>query len=255
MIKLVSKVELISQGRNGFEITGVDGLKLSNQNTISDKVIRTRSIPVPFNSRKLFVLLRRPFLIYTKHWISKWDELMHDDNSGIDSGKLAETKIEEWVYARLVSMWDVVDIISIEDTAKGYKVVGSIIMGGKQNKIAALIDPDCEDDIYSDVDELFSKICSEFTDLMTRNILPANPEEIRAIAGEIGNSLETLSDEDMLSKIIELADKRNLTVGFTIEGFEMAMTEYANERGLPPPPPSKANQDEVPADEDEVIPE
>ena len=56
MIKLVSKVELISQGRNGFEITGVDGLKLSNQNTISDKVIRTRSIPVPFNSRKLFVM-------------------------------------------------------------------------------------------------------------------------------------------------------------------------------------------------------
>jgi hypothetical protein len=224
MIKLISKVELLRGGKSGFELTGVDVIRNTENSRVSDNIVRTRTLPVPFWSRDLFHALRYPVLVYTRHWLPIWNVYMNENKSKINQESLVNCP-EEWICAGLTNLWKDTEIKSIEETPKGFKIVASIVMGGKNNGFAAIIDEDADHNIYARVSELFEDICEEFVKLMTQNILPATSEELKEIATEIDSNLGTLSDDEMISKMMELADKRKITIGFTVNDFNEILEE------------------------------
>lgn len=223
MIKLISKVELLREGKAGFEITGNDVVSTTHSR-ISDAIIRTRALPVPFWSRKLFDSLKYPVLVYTRHWLPVWDILMDKEKETINQDALLGK--EEWVVAKLQNLWRETTVSSIEDTPSGFRIEAKIVMGGKNNSIKALITEDSDANIYMRTKDLFERICEEFVRLMTQNILPSTTEDIKAIAAEIDENMANLTDDEILEKLIDLADKRNMQIGFTVEQFENMLPDH-----------------------------
>jgi hypothetical protein len=259
MLKLITKVELLREGKSGFELSGLDVIRNTEHSKISDNIVRTRTLPVPFWSRDLFHALRYPVLVYTRHWLPLWDSYLTEDKMKLDNQKIAnypKLKHDEWVIAKLQNIWKETTVHSIEDTPQGFKVIASIVMGGKNNRINCLIDEEADSNIYLRTQELFETICEEFAKLMTQNILPATSEEIKQIAGEIDQNLELLTDDQMLGKILELAEKRNVQIGFSVDQIMNALPDIEDDTAvitsikteaphefekvemiLPPPPP------------------
>lgn len=230
MLNVISKIKLLRGGKSGFELTGSDVLS-TQQSRISDGIVRTRNLPVPLWSRELFHRLKYPVLVYTRHWLPVWDTLMERDYSSPDTLTFGQT--DEWIASRLQEMWRDTEVHSIEDTSGGFRIECTIVMGGKNNSVKALISPESDGNIYLRTRELFERICEEYARLMTQNILPSSTEEIKAIAEEIDHNLTSLSDSEILEKILDLADKRGVQIGFTLEQLDAMLPETTTEDDAP----------------------
>ena len=182
MIKLISKVELLGEGKKGFELTGVDVVRNTENSRVSDNIVRTRTLPVPFAPRQQFASLKYPLLVHTRHWLPAWNKYMSEDKDHINQESLPTVpEGEEWITTKLTNIWKDTTIQSIEETPKGFRIKALILMGGKNCSINAMIDEEADYNIHDKTAVWFEDICETFNKLMVQNILPASSEEMYGV--------------------------------------------------------------------------